>query len=105
MYKLKKALYGLKQVPRAWYDRLDLYLHGNDFHRSNNEPTLYVKMKGDGILIVCVYVDDIIYTSSSDILVREFKKSMTNEFDMSDLRLLYYFLGLQNIKLMMVSLF
>ena len=25
--KLKKALYGLKQDPRAWYSRLDKYIH------------------------------------------------------------------------------
>jgi hypothetical protein len=30
VYKLKKALYGLKQVPRAWYERLTVFLvnHG-----------------------------------------------------------------------------
>jgi Reverse transcriptase (RNA-dependent DNA polymerase) len=24
---LKKALYGLKQVPRAWYHKLNIFLH------------------------------------------------------------------------------
>ncbi|GKV09408.1 hypothetical protein SLEP1_g20916 [Rubroshorea leprosula] len=95
VYKLKKALYRLKQAPRAWYGRLDSYLHDNDFHRNENEPTLYVKMKGGDILIICVYVDDIIYTGSSNILIEEFKKNMSAEFDMSDLGLLHYFLGLQ----------
>ncbi|GKV47717.1 hypothetical protein SLEP1_g54586 [Rubroshorea leprosula] len=95
VYKLKKALYGLKQAPRAWYGRLDSYLHDNDFHRNENEPTLYVKVKGGDILIICVYVDDIIYTGSSNILIEEFKKNMSAEFDMSDLGLLHYFLGLQ----------
>ncbi|GKV36358.1 hypothetical protein SLEP1_g44499 [Rubroshorea leprosula] len=95
VYKFKKALYGLKQAPRAWYGRLDSYLHDNDFHRNENEPTLYVKVKGGDILIICVYVDDIIYTGSSNILIEEFKKNMSAEFDMSDLGLLHYFLGLQ----------
>ncbi|GKV51031.1 hypothetical protein SLEP1_g57708 [Rubroshorea leprosula] len=95
VYKLKKAFYGLKQAPQAWYGSLDSYLHDNDFHRNENEPTLYVKVKGGDILIICVYVDDIIYTSSSNILIEEFKKNMSAEFDMSDLGLLHYFLGLQ----------
>lgn len=96
VYKLKKALYGLKQAPRAWYGRLDAYLRGDGFHRSDNEPTLYVKVRSsDDIIIVCVYVDDIIYTSSSTALIEEFRQSMTNEFEMSDLGLLRYFLGFQ----------
>ena len=40
VYKLKKALYVLKQAPRAWYNRIDVYLHNNGFKRSSNEPTL-----------------------------------------------------------------
>ena len=42
-YKLKKAHYGLKQVPRAWYEKIDLYFIENGFERSKNEPTLYAK--------------------------------------------------------------
>ena len=44
VYKLKKALYGLKQAPRSWCSRIDSYLINNGFSRSNNEPTLYVKI-------------------------------------------------------------
>lgn len=95
VYKLKKALYGLKQAPRAWYSRLDSYFLQNDFRRSESEPTLYVKVKGNDVLIVCGYVDDMIYMGSSNALVREFKESMMSEFDMTDLGLLHYFLGLQ----------
>ncbi|XP_049387663.1 uncharacterized mitochondrial protein AtMg00810-like, partial [Solanum stenotomum] len=63
--------------------------------RSENEPTLYVKSKGNDFIIVCLYVDDIIYTSSSISLVDEFKSQMKNEFEMSDIGLLHYFLGLE----------
>ena len=31
VYRLKKALYGLKQAPKAWYSRIDDYLHDNGF--------------------------------------------------------------------------
>ena len=71
VYKLKKALYGLKQALRAWYARLDLYLHQSDFCRSESEPTLYVKVKGIDMLIICVYVDNIIYTGSSYSRIQE----------------------------------
>jgi len=64
--------------------------------RSENEPTLYVKKEGkNDFIIICLYVDDIIYTSSSIFLVHEFKSQMMNEFEMSDMGLLHYFLGLE----------
>jgi len=76
VYKLKKALYGLKRAPRAWYGRLDSYLRQNSFHHSESDPTSYLKLQGDYILLVCVYVDDIIYTSSLEALVEEFRNNM-----------------------------
>lgn len=96
VYKLRKALYGLKQAPRAWYSKIDGYFRQNGFTRSENEPTLYVKKQGrDDVIIVCLYVDDIIYMSSSDSLVADFKSNMMKKFEMSDMGLLHYFLGLE----------
>ncbi|KAA0051552.1 putative gag-pol polyprotein, identical [Cucumis melo var. makuwa] len=96
VYKLTKALYGLKQAPRAWYSEIDGYFQQNGFKRSTNEPTLYVKKGGkNDFIIVCLYVDDIIYTSSSKSLVAEFKSHMKNKFEMTDLGLLHFFLGFE----------
>nr|GFB63647.1 hypothetical protein [Tanacetum cinerariifolium] len=76
--------------------------HGIDYenpsHRSQNEPTLYVKRKGTDLLIVSLYVDDMIYASSSSHLIYEFQSSMKKMFDMTDLRELRYFLGLEIIQ-------
>ena len=47
------------------------------------------------IIIVFLYVDDLIYTSSNDLLVEEFKEAMMIEFEMTDLGLLHYFLGIE----------
>jgi len=44
---------------------------------------------------MCLYVDDLIYTSSSDLLVEEFRKAMMIEYEMTDLGLLHYFLGIK----------
>ena len=66
------ALYGLKQAPRAWYDRLYSYFCENMFQRSENEPTLYIKKKKNANLIICIYVDDIIYMGSSQYHIDEF---------------------------------
>eukprot|EP00253_Pinus_taeda_P027695 PITA_27695 len=95
VYKLKRALYGLKQAPRAWYNRIDTYFLKKGFNRSENEHTLYINSNGNDIIIVCLYVDDLIYTSSSDLLVEEFREAMMTEFEMTDLGLLHYFLGIE----------
>lgn len=47
------------------------------------------------MLLVCIYVDDIMYLSSSQTMVEEFKLEMQKAFEMSDLGLLNYFLGLE----------
>jgi hypothetical protein len=84
VYQLKKALYGLKQSPRAWYSRIDTYLLKSGFSRSQNEPTLYTKIDQHGkILIVCLYVDDMIYTGNLELT--DFKHAMQSEFEMTDL--------------------
>ncbi|KAG7576575.1 Ribonuclease H-like superfamily [Arabidopsis thaliana x Arabidopsis arenosa] len=96
VYKLQKALYGLKQAPRAWYNKIDSFFGERGFERSKSEPTLYIKKQSEGdILIVCLYVDDMIYMGSSAAMVADFKDSMMKKFEMSDLGLLHYFLGLE----------
>ncbi|KAJ8616030.1 hypothetical protein MRB53_035402 [Persea americana] len=67
-----------------------------DKWRSDREPTLYAKRSGKGdFLMVCLYVDDMIFAGSSQVLVDEFKKHMKTEFDMTDLGSLKFFLGLE----------
>ncbi|KAD6453846.1 hypothetical protein E3N88_08552 [Mikania micrantha] len=96
VYRLRKALYGLKQAPRAWYSKIDDYFERHGFTKSHSEPTLYIKKVLDqGVMYVCLYVDDIVCTSSSKKLIHEFKTSMESEFEMSDMGLLRYFLGLE----------
>ncbi|KAG8478195.1 hypothetical protein CXB51_027990 [Gossypium anomalum] len=96
VYRLKKALYGLKQAPRAWYDRIDAYLSRLGFTKSISEPTLYVKKdEKETLLIVSLYVDDLLVTGSKDELIEDFKKQMQNFFEMTDLGLMTYFLGIE----------
>ncbi|KAD6455043.1 hypothetical protein E3N88_09749 [Mikania micrantha] len=71
--------------------------HG--YERSENEPTVYVKRVNEKeLIIICLYEDDIIYTGSSNELIDEFKQHMLKEFDMTDIGILNYFLGLEVIK-------
>lgn len=95
VYKLKKALYGLKQDPRVWYSHIDAYFAKEGFLKCPYEPTLYTKFGQDKkMLVVCLYVDDLIYVSNDGAMLDSFKISMMNEFDMIDLGLMHYFLGI-----------
>ncbi len=68
----------------------------SSFHESPSEPSLHVKKGGkNNFLIVCLYVDDLIYTSTDPVMLDEFKKAMMKEYEMTDLGLMKYFLGIQ----------
>eukprot|EP00253_Pinus_taeda_P016492 PITA_16492 len=93
--RLKKALYGLKQAPRAWYSRIDSYLLEKEFEKCEGEPTLYITENDGKILIVVLYVDDVIFTGNDDYLIENFKSVMKEEFEMTNMGLLRYLLGIE----------
>jgi len=88
-------LYGLKQAPRAWYSRINDHLLSIGFTKSLSEFTLYVKDKGNSFLIVSLYVDDLLVTGDDTKLIDEFKQEMMQAFEMTDLGLMTYFLGIE----------
>ena len=93
--RLKKALYGLKHAPRAWYDRLTHYLLNRGLKRGYADRTLFVKNDEDYLLVAQVYVDDIVFGATIDDRAIEFFKEKKKEFEMSMVRELTFFLGLQ----------
>lgn len=95
VYKLSKALYCLKQAPRAWNAFLDQYLKSLDFERCAQEYSVYIRKKEGNTLIVGVYVEDLLVTWSCQDDVKKFKLKMNERFEMSDLGLLAYYLGIE----------
>ena len=95
MYRLKRDLCGLKQAPRAWYNEIDTYFLKNNFQRSKSEVTLYVKKEHESIIIVCLYVDDLLFKGNDVKMMQNFKLDMMQAYEMSDLGLLNYFLGIE----------
>lgn len=83
VYKLKKALYGLKQAPRAWYERLIMFLIDHGYNRGGVDKNLFVKHTRSNFIIAQIYVDDIVFGSSSYKLVEQFVEHMQKEFKTS----------------------
>nr|GEU50634.1 copia protein [Tanacetum cinerariifolium] len=59
------------------------------------DNTLFTKKSKSDLIIVQIYVDDIIYGSTSQNLCDDFEKIMHGKFEMSMMRKLNFFLGLQ----------
>ncbi|GKD59795.1 retrovirus-related pol polyprotein from transposon TNT 1-94 [Tanacetum coccineum] len=95
VYKLKKALYGLKQAPCAWYDLMSKFLLSQEFSKGTVDPTLFIRRQGKDILLVQIYVDDIIFASTTPELCDQFSKIMCLKFKMSMMDKISFFLGLQ----------
>jgi hypothetical protein len=92
--RLKKALYELKQAPRAWYGRIDSFLTSLGFTKSNADSNIYFKVMNDGPVILLLYVDNL-FLIGEEKLITDCKKKLAAEFEMKDLGLMHYFLGLE----------
>ena len=90
-------MYGLKQAPRAWYNHIKAYFLKEGFEKCPYEHTLFIKKASHdtSLLLVCLYIDDLIFTGNDETLFSSFKYSMMKEFDMTDLGIMRYFLGLE----------
>jgi len=94
--KLVKSLYGLKQVPHAWYEKtIEHLLKLNYKHFNLDDATLFVKKVGKSVAYLVVYVDDLVITRNNDDYIESVKKYLKKVFDMTDLGLLHYYLGIE----------
>ena len=103
IYRLKIVFYGLKLVPRAWYKTFTSYLLEKKFQRWGVDKTLCIHRPKDELLVAQIYIDDIVFKTTSSDLVLSFAKEMKIEFEMSMVGELTLFLGLQIRQLKMES--
>nr|GEV46622.1 ribonuclease H-like domain, reverse transcriptase, RNA-dependent DNA polymerase [Tanacetum cinerariifolium] len=95
VYRLIKSLYGLRQAPHAWNIKLDNTLKSLCFKKCALEQAIYTKTSKDSTLLIGVYVDDLIITGTPKKEIDKFKAQMEEKFEMSDLGLLAYYLGIE----------
>lgn len=95
VFKLSKALYGLRKAPRAWNTKLDQILKRLGFNKCSKESFVYRKEDNGKLLLVAIYVDDLFVTGDSVKEIKDFKKNMSKNFEMSDIGFLTYYLELE----------
>ena len=81
----------------ARYERIDHYLLGLGFHKNDADPNLYFKVNDDKVLILVPYID-VLFLTSDDVPTIKCKKDLKLKFEMKDLGLLHYFLGIEVCK-------
>ena len=92
--RMRKELYRQKQAPRAWYSKIDSYLQQLGFEKSEVDPNLYYLVEGEDPIILVLYVDDLFITGEERLIAR-CKKGLASEFEMKDIGLMHYFLGME----------
>jgi hypothetical protein len=95
VYNLSKALYELKQVSRAWYARFKTFLLEHEYVMGSVDKTIFTLNYSTDFLLVQIYVDDIMFGGSSHTLMSRFQEIMENEFQISIMGELNFFLDIQ----------
>ena len=92
--RLKKSLYGLKQTPRTWYGRIDRFLSNLCFTKSKADSNLYYKVEDVNLVMLLLYVYDL-FVTGTDGLIADTKRKIAAKFEMKDLGMMHYFLGME----------
>eukprot|EP00253_Pinus_taeda_P021705 PITA_21705 len=83
-----------KQAPLACYTRIDKYFTGLSITKSEANAILYhIMVKGNSLIIV-LYVDDLIL-AGVDHLIMTCEEDLAREFEIKDMGLMHYFLGME----------
>lgn len=92
--KLRKALYGLRQSPLVWNTLLTSKLVESGYVQLQNEPCLFLRQGGDGLVLLAIYVDDITIAAKTLLGIESAKAMLSSHFEMTDLGEVGTILGL-----------
>ena len=65
------------------------------FQRCVQKQVVYRRCIGDDLILVEIYVDDLVVTGTSTNIILKFKQAVATNFDMTDLGVLKYYLGIE----------
>jgi hypothetical protein len=74
---------------------IDKDLDEQGFQLSPLDSNMYAKRIGNYIILLVIYVDDIIITGSDKRDIEQIESNMSKTFDIVDLGLLHYYLGVE----------
>jgi Reverse transcriptase (RNA-dependent DNA polymerase)/gag-polypeptide of LTR copia-type/Integrase core domain/GAG-pre-integrase domain len=84
--ELLKALYGLKQAGMVWNKRFNDFLTEKlGFKRVSADPCIYIARQGQKFIILGLHVDDALMVHNNDAFCDSMVKSISGEFETTDL--------------------
>lgn len=93
--KLKRSLYGLKQAPKCWNECIHDFLMESGFIRSEADPCVYVRERGQKKILLALYVDDGLLAASDEKEADDFiENELKRRFKITT-KAPSYFLGLE----------
>ncbi len=93
--KLKKSIYGLKQAGLNWNTCITTFLLSIGFRQCVSDTCCFIKGSDiNSYIFILIYVDDILIGSRDINLIRSTKESIAHRFEIEDLGILKYYLGI-----------
>ena len=77
-----------------WYKNIDMCIQEMGFVRSWVDRYVYSKKPNDHLLCVVLYVNDMLLVGNNIELMREVKSQFSSKFDMKDLGVAHFLLGM-----------
>ena len=78
----------------TWYGRIDGFLFSLGFTKSKADSNLYYKVEDGNPVMLLLYVDDLFVKGTNGLIV-DMKRKLAVEFEMKDLGIMHYFLGME----------
>jgi hypothetical protein len=78
-------LYGLKQAPKQWHKKFDKTLTSANFVMNEADKCVYYRYGGGEDVILCLYVDDILFFRSNINVINKVKDFLSSNFEMKNL--------------------
>ena len=92
--KLVKAVYGTKQGGRVWYENIRRTLKNMGYERTEADHAVFIRVKGDILSILALYVDDITMACNNLQVIQEDKETLKKHYQMTDLGEITWILGM-----------
>jgi hypothetical protein len=96
--KLNYCLYGAKQAPACFKKVLVEFLQSLEFSAANDAETIFIKRKGNSLLICACFVDDILHLTNDTGMYKEFRQQFEKRFDIKSEDKVSLYLGNQIIQ-------